>query len=372
MITNNGFFERVITMADELKEAFATPEMPAAQAVKPSYKHLVYKTNEELELLESVLAEIRKTKLGKQLIADAEAYGTTIEITSGMRAYGSFDEFTKQIRLNANGDKDSLVGTLAHEMRHSQQFQKGLRFHALYDTPTSYIQNQTVIEADASVAATELCYDLATQGNSAPLEALRKKYAHIVNPFQNEAIKGNLANGGAHKAAFYAWYTDYFMRDAYETNYCKMYTQLYRNSSREESDQKMTRTVPVRETIDLVCQYNGKPYLGKEADDFFASEDMHTVSYERFNMIYGRIWMDPDVDYKEGPDAAMMKKFGLKQRPHFSYMPSKKAPELLGPVPTIESRQAQAARKIAEAKTAKAAPQTAQVVNKILENKVRS
>ena len=201
-------------MANELKEAFATPEMPAAQAVKPSYKYLVYKDNAELELLESVLAEMRKTNLGKQLISDAEEYGTTIEITSGMRAYGSFDEFTKQIRLNANGDKDSLVGTLAHEMRHSQQFQKGLRFHALYDTPTSYIQNQTVIEADASVAATELCYDLATQGNSAPLEALRKKDAHIVNPFQNEAIKGNLANGGAHKAAFYAWFTDYFIRDA--------------------------------------------------------------------------------------------------------------------------------------------------------------
>lgn len=347
-------------MSEELKQAFA-----------PSYKHLIYKDASELKLLESVLDEMRKTKLGRQLIADAEAYGTTVEMTSGMRAIGSFDEFTKKIRLNSSYGKDGLVGTLSHEMRHSQQFQKGLRFDALLDTPTSYIQNQTIIEADASVAATEVCYELATQGNSGPLEELRKKDAHIVNPFQNEAIQGNLANGGAHKAAFYGWYTDYCMRDAYETNYCKMYRQRYQDSTREESDKKMTRTVPVRETIDLVCQYGGKPYLGKEADDFFASEEMHTVSYERFNMIYGRIWSDPDVDYKEGADAVMMKKFGLKQRPHYGYMPAKKPPELLGPVPTVESRQAEAAQKIAETKASKAETQTAKVVNKILETKTR-
>lgn len=347
-------------MSEDLKQAFA-----------PSYKHLIYNSPSELKLLEGVLDEMRKTKLGRELIADAEAYGTTVEMSSGMRAIGSFDEFTKKIRLNASYGKDELIGTLSHEMRHSQQFQKGLPFDALLDTPTSYIQNQTIIEADASVAATEVCYELATQGNAAPLEALRKKDAHIVNPFQNEAIQGNLANGGAHKAAFYGWFTDYFMRDAYENNYCKMYQQRYSKSSREESDKKMTRTVPVRETIDMVCQYGGKPYLGKEADAFFASEDMHTVSFERFNIIYGRIWSDPDVDYKEGADAAMMKKFGLKQRPHYGYMPSTKPPELLGPVPTVESRQAEAAQKIAETKAAKASVQTANLVGKALGTKNR-
>lgn len=320
-------------MAEELKQGFSSPKPAATKGVQPSYSHLVYENDADLQLMESVLAELRKTKLGKQLISDAEKYGTTIEMSSGMRAYGSFDEFTKRIRLNPSSSKDGLVGTLAHELRHSQQFQKGLELDALLDTPPSYIHNQGIIESDACVAATEICYELATQGNDKPLEDLRQKDPHIVNPFQNAALNGGLENGEAHKAAFYGWFTDYWTRDAYETNYCSMYRQRYSRSSREESDKKMTRSVSVEKTAALVCTSGGKPYVGKEVKDFFASEDMRTVSFERFNMIYSRVWSDPDVDYKEGADAVMMKKFGLKQRPHASYMPRRKEPELQGPVP---------------------------------------
>lgn len=129
----------------------------------------------EAERIKALLDELSKSKLGKKLIDDAVDHKTTIAFDGAMRAYGSYDEVKNHLRLNPSHSHDRLVGTIAHELRHSQQFQKGILLDALLDTPKSYIQNQAAIEADASATACAVCYDLALQGNEKPLEACAKK-----------------------------------------------------------------------------------------------------------------------------------------------------------------------------------------------------
>lgn len=320
--------------------------------VKPSYKHLVYSNASELQRLEELLTEIRKTKLGAELIRNAEEYGTKIFFDSDMRAYGSFCEVEKRVKLNSKNSKDRNIGTLSHELRHSQQFQNGILMDALKDTPKSYIQTQGVIEADACVAACDVCYELALLGNPAPLESLREKDAHIVNPFQAHAVEGPEAMPAARQAGFYGWFTDYSTRDAYDCNYLAMYNQLKRKASREDEAKRLEREVPVADTIAKVCNTDGKPYLGKEAEAFFAEKDASTISFERFNSIYSELYFKYDLDYKLSAEESM-KQFGLYMRPHYGFMPSRVVPEVK-PIPPLAQRQAMAAYKISETKNSKA------------------
>lgn len=342
-------------MAENIESVFEK-QKPAADKQsenQPSYPFLVYESREELGRLEEILGCLRQSKTGRQLIADAEKHQTAIRLDSGMRAYGSYDEVTNNLKINASSDLNRQVGTMAHELRHAQQFQKGILMDAYLDTPKSYIQNQSVIEADASATAAAVCYELALAGNDKPLESLREKDAHIVNPFQNQAVKGGLADGSAYRAAFKGWFTDYSTRDCYDILYIKMVRQRFKNCTREEENKKFEREVPVGGVVQKVCVCGGKPYLSeKETKEFFNTQDACSVSFERFNNIYGNCCMKFNFDWNKPQEEVMQERLGLYSRPHSGYMPAKVVPEVL-PIPDIAARQAEAAEKIAAVKKEK-------------------
>ena len=142
-------------MSEVISNAFENQQTvtPVKKDVEPSYPYLVYESQQDLDRLEAALTELRKTKTGAQLIADATEHKTPIRLNGAMRAYGSYDEVTNDLKINANNDENRMVGTLAHELRHAQQFQKGILLDAYLDTPKTYIQNQAAIEADASATS---------------------------------------------------------------------------------------------------------------------------------------------------------------------------------------------------------------------------
>lgn len=325
--------------------------------IQPSYPFLVYEKQEDLQRLEEILGQIRQSKTGRQLIDDAEKHQTSICLDDGMRAYGSYDEVGNHLKVNAKSDLNRQVGTMAHELRHAQQFQKGIIMDAYLDTPKTYIQNQAVIEADASATAAAVCFELALNGNDKPLESLREKDAHIVNPFQNQAVKGGLNDGSAYQAAFKGWFSDYSTRDCYDILYIKMVRQRFKNCTREEEEKKFERVVPVNDIVQKVCLCQGKPYLSeKEADAFFSTQDACSVSFERFNNIFGNCYMKFNFDFSKPQEEVMKEKLGLYSRPHSGYMPAKIVPEPL-PIPSVAERQVLAAEKIAAAKKEKAPAQ---------------
>ena len=297
------------------------------------YPFLRTENETEADRIKALLDELSKSKLGKKLIDDAVDHKTTIAFDGAMRAYGSYDEVKNHLRLNPSHSHDRLVGTIAHELRHSQQFQKGILLDALLDTPKSYIQNQAAIEADASATACAVCYDLALQGNEKPLESLREKDPHIVNPFQNAAVKSGAVNAEAYNAAFKGWFTDYCTRDSYDCLYIKMVRQRKSNCTREEENQAFMREVPVNDVVQKVCTCNGKPYLSeKETQEFFSTDDSKTVSFERFNNIYANCYRPYKLDFSKPQEEQMKEKLDLVMRPHFNYMPRSVVPEPL-PLP---------------------------------------
>ena len=361
-------------MTEKIESVFEKqkPVIDRRQENVPSYPFLVWKSQEEFNRLEEILECLRQSKTGRRLIDDAEKHQTSIRLDAGMKAYGSYDEVTNNLKINANSDLNRQVGTMAHELRHAQQFQKGILMDAYLDTPKSYIQNQSVIEADASATAAAVCYELALSGNDRPLESLREKDAHIVNPFQNQAVKGGLADGSAYRAAFKGWFSDYSTRDCYDILYIKMVRQRFRNCTREEEDKKFERDVPVNDVVQKVCVCGGKTYLSeKDTREFFNTQDACSVSFERFNNIYANCYRKFNFDWNKPQEEVMKEKLGLYCRPHSMYMPAKVVPEPL-PIPDIAVRQGKAAEKIAAAKKEKNTEKTVETALPALLKKKRS
>ena len=351
-------------MSGSIISAFEKKEPQSSdQQATISYPYLVCENEAERCRLEQVLDQLRQSETGKKLIEDALEHKTAIRLDAGMRAYGSYDEVSNNLKINANSDFDRQVGTMAHELRHAQQFQTGILMDAYLVTPKSYIHNQAAIEADASATSAAVCFELALKGNDKPLEALRSKDAHIVNPFQNAAVQGGLLNGEAYKAAFKGWFTNYSIRDSYDSLYVRMVQQRDRNCTREEEDKRFERVVPVNDIVQKVCSCNGKPYLSeKETTEFFSTPDANTVSFEPFNAIYRNGLRKYHFDWSKPIEEMMEKQFGLFSRPHAGYMPAKVVPEAL-PIPTVDARQAEAAAKIAAGRKGK---ESVAVENKLM------
>ena len=315
-----------------------------------SYPFLVCENQEQKQKLEEILFFVASCKTGKKLIDDAIKHNTVISLDPAIRAYGSYDEVKNILKINEKSGLHQQIATMAHELRHAQQFQNGILMDAYLDHPKCYIQNQAVIEADASACATAVCFQLAVKGYQEPLEALRQKDPHIVNPFQNQVALNKKIDEKAYAAAFKGWFSDYSTRDAYDSLYIKMVRQRFKNASREDEEKKFERVVSVNDIVKSVCSCDGKTYLSeKQTADFFSTQDACSVSFERFNAIYANCCSKFNFDWTKPQDEVMKEKLGLVPRPHSGYMPAKVVPEPM-PIPFIDLKQAEAADKIAAAK----------------------
>lgn len=334
-------------MSEIIKNILEKQTQPENNAAKimPSYPFLVWENDDQLGQLENILSILRQSKTGLKLINDAQKHKTEIRLDPSMRAYGSYDEVSNNLKVNANCDLNRQVGTMAHELRHAQQFQKGILMDAYLDTPKCYIQNQSVIEADASATATAVCFELALNGNDKPLESLREKDPHIVNPFQNQVVKNGKIDASAYQAAFKGWFTDYSTRDCYDSLYIKMIRQRFKNATKEDENKKFERVVPVNDIVQKVCSFGEKAYLSaKETQNFFDSQDACSVSFERFNAVYAFCYSKFNFDWKKTQEDVMKEKLGLFSRPHYGYMPPKVVPELL-PLSPLDLKKILAAEK---------------------------
>ena len=183
-------------MSDELSKALNPP--PHAAELPVSDKPYPFLDDASPVLCEAVKI-LQKSKTGRELLECAAAYGTKIN-TECLNA--SFNDETKQIFIAAGSDKNRMVITLAHELRHSQQFQNGVLLSAYADRPKDYLQSQGVIEADANVMACQVGWELQQQGIKEPMEEFKKEDRDVVSAFLKSAEKGGVENGTAHGERF--------------------------------------------------------------------------------------------------------------------------------------------------------------------------
>lgn len=281
----NRFKEsRRLCMSDNLSQALNPP--PHAAEPPVSDKPYPFLDDTSPALCEAVKI-LQKSKTGRELLDCAAAYGTKINTECLNASFGSFNDETKQIFIAAGSNKNRMVITLAHELRHSQQFQNGVLLSAYADRPKDYLQSQGVIEADANVMACQVGWELQQQGINEPMEEFKKEDRDVVSAFLKAAEKGGVENGTAHGEAFYAWFNDMGLREAYEKNYIRNYERHKRKATREEEKTALQRVVPVADNIEKVCKFNGKTYLdAKEAREFFKKPEQNSVTHETYWAIY--------------------------------------------------------------------------------------
>lgn len=252
------------------------------------YPYLAYKSRSEKEQLENVVSMLRETKLGKELVDDAEKHQTVIMLESLSAAHGSYDDEKNLVCLQSIAGIDRQITTAAHELRHAQQFNNGVTMNAFTDIPKDYLHSQWTIEADANVASCLVAWEYMQQGNPKPMEMYSVENGNISKPFLEAAQKGGIEDGSAHRAAFFAWFKDMGLRDAYESNYVRNYNR--RKSKARMSDLKtaLRREVPIAQNVDKMCtREDGRHYLtGKEAEAFFKQPEMNSVGHETFWAIY--------------------------------------------------------------------------------------
>lgn len=339
----------------ELSKIFSKNAAPAKQAAQGDYvyPHLLCPTKAEKDKLNAVVNKLAKTPLGRELLDCAAEYGTEIRLDNMYGIWGAFAYTEKKLRLNKDASEDRLVATLAHELRHSQQFQKGVEMDVLHDDPRSYLHSQCVIEADANVASCLVAWDLMKQGDNGVRDTLMQEDKGVFNKFFEVAQKEGTAKGSAPNAAFYEWFKDMRIRQAYENNYAKSVEYCKSRGSRK--DPIFSRQVSVQDNIAKVCTVDGKAYVGKESEEFFKRRDLNEINYETFWSIYRAMRDAGRMDWSDANK--QMNDYGFYQREQEFY--SVKTPEKARE--SVEERQQRAANVIRGKKQQKTLPLSALV-----------
>lgn len=269
------------------------------------YPYLAYKSGAEKKQLEDVVTMLRETKLGKELVEDAQKHQTVIMLESLSTSHGSYDDEKNLVCLQSMANIDRQITTAAHELRHAQQFNNGVTMNAFTDVPKDYLHSQWTIEADANVASCLVAWEYMQQGNSKPMAAYSVENGNIAQPFMEAAKKGGIEDGSAHCTAFFAWFSDMGLRDAYESNYVRNYNRRRGKARLADLQTALRREIPIAENVSHMCKKeDGAPYLtGKEAESFFNRPEMNSVSHETYWAIYRALrdtgHFDMSTDSKE-------------------------------------------------------------------------
>lgn len=125
------------------------------------------------ELIRAACRRLAQSPTGMRSLRQAAAFGATIEPAEAeVRAQGSIGGYfppSRSIKIDETIDPDLMVGTLAHELRHVAQDQRGLLRAAQMIPEERSLPVLLAIEADAEAAAAAICIELSERGDHGPL-----------------------------------------------------------------------------------------------------------------------------------------------------------------------------------------------------------
>jgi hypothetical protein len=186
-----------------------------------------------------LLAEVRKTALGRALLNYLDQQGVEIVVTedvppvmgAGIVAGGGYMPAEKKLYLDPRAGADRLLHFFAHETRHVAQIETEMKrnFSAAAYEPHGHLFAVRLMEMDADAFAVYFVYNHARETGSAAFGNLSKNASWRETPDSLEADRAPLYNafytawaqsGGkdeaaAMKAAALAWLDNEQLVDAY-------------------------------------------------------------------------------------------------------------------------------------------------------------
>lgn len=185
--------------------------------------------------IEQVIKTLERSKNGKALIAFARKKNIKIMVDATPNVYGFYSPTERKVGLNPAGEEGQLVATLAHELRHAWQDDKGY-LDRLKRSPEDIIWMTRMVEADAEANSIQICWELKEAGYPQALAAHKKTgYADESMAFERAVAQNPAAakNGEAMREAFDQWFSRPWRRDAYDkgtTEWLEFVMSIYRRS----------------------------------------------------------------------------------------------------------------------------------------------
>ncbi|MGD9638934.1 MAG: DUF6782 family putative metallopeptidase [Alphaproteobacteria bacterium] len=221
--------------------------------------------------VEWLLDRLQKVPEGKHLVDNVARDGYTFNFQSSTTACGSCEVEKKEIILNPNISEDRLVATLAHELRHAQQFTRGANHKISEQTTKTKIMTTRAMEADANAYAALVCWNLKNsshegpweqKGDPAPWQKLTETAPEITTAFEKTMVSTK-DTSKALAEAFKAWYHER-IREIYDDGHID-------NLKRIEDEGKAGSLSFAKENspeniVNVTCFHNGKSYLPNAAD----------------------------------------------------------------------------------------------------------
>jgi hypothetical protein len=138
-------------------------------------------------------------------------------------ALGFFEPEANRVMIAADLDPELQRAILFHEIRHVEQFARGL-CPDLSLAMRAFARATWALEADATTISLIIAWDLREGGDPGPWDALAglPRYRDVAAAFAEQmAVSGDLSDAG--QAAFDSWYATSDRRDAYYIASCSAY-----------------------------------------------------------------------------------------------------------------------------------------------------
>jgi hypothetical protein len=138
-------------------------------------------------------------------------------------ALGFYEPEANRVMIEADLDPELQRAILFHEIRHVEQFARGL-CPDLSLAMGAFARATWALEADATTISLIVAWDLREDGDPGPWDALATlpRYRDVAAAFADEMVaSGDLSDAG--QAAFDSWYLNGDRRDAYYIASCSTY-----------------------------------------------------------------------------------------------------------------------------------------------------
>lgn len=214
--------------------------------------------------LQELVNNATKSDTGREILKAISKQGTVLRVdATGKNTVGYFSPSDNSICLNKAFGNDALQSCLVHEGKHSIQNTR-LSANGSDYTFGSNIMTSRVKEADAVATQTKFAFEMAAQGDSSALKALKNLHENVVSAYAEAGMKYGTESNQTMKEAMLAWYGNKNYVGQYDDSYVQFHAGIVQQLSAQKLKGCFSKTQDADKVLTAVCSWKGQNYAGTD------------------------------------------------------------------------------------------------------------